>query len=619
MMLLVGRGLPGQLATVRSDPSWSTVGADELALQIDEVAGMLQSQGISDENMAASVQALSSGWPVAVAAFCSRLRSDPTAATTEMARPDMLIDRLMHGYLDGIAEADLVASRTLAILPFFDDRVAELVGSPGLVERLAVAGIPLTRQADGWTELPEQFRASLIRSPAATGATTIDPKITDYFVRRGEIHAAINACLAVGDSLGAAKIVGDASYTQEAQFEPSALNASMTTVGNVAEQVPRSLLVQASVNVAHGAVVEGLACIERAAAVAGLADPALADSVHQEILLELGVWRHFTGNAAESRQLMARVRSVLDVSPGTDANRARLLDLQGLLSTTEGTKAGLETARVHMTEALAIWRQLSEPRAAALTTIRLVSEVLVDLGRRQEAIVLLDSLPAVGPMTLADQARINLYRSELLPFLGRANEVPKTLDEVRRIAAILGQDRLLGMAACSEAIAASFGEDPERVHVLVDEFEAQASQFGLDSDVSRAWCLLASALTRCESYERAEMALAKAKRNEGLHESAYEFARISLLAHTGDPAIAASLLDELTVREDVIPERRWSIALHQALCAWRAGEHDRADKHLRASFDEAADLHHDALPLIAERRVVEQIRGGEVKLSLIHI
>ena len=614
-MLLVGRGLPNPLATIRDDPSWGFIGTSDLALQVDEVAEVLRSQGSDDSEVATSVHRLTSGWPVAVAAVCARLRSNPQAVTVELTRFDGLIDGLVHGYFDDVNDEDLAASQTLALLPFFDDQIAEIVGSDGLIDRLAAAGAPVTRQADGWTELPEQFRASLLRMPRAARTTSFDPRIMNHFVHRGEIQAAITSCLAVGDGHSAAEIIGGASYAQESQLDPVALNAAMTTIGEIAHQVPRSLLVQAQVNVSHGAFDEGLRCIERAEAAVDAAGQDVDDPVHQEILLELGVWRHFSGRQSEARELMERCQVALSNPPANptrdfEANHARLLDLQGLLSMHNETKESLDEARLSMTEALAIWRRLQEPRAAAATALRLVSDVLTDLGRRHEAIALLDNLPSVGPMTLVNQARIQLQRARVLPYLGRGAEVDEVLAESRRIANLVGQDWLLAMAASHEAVAASFVYDRERVEALCDELDAHPERFVTGADEGHAWCLVADALTRCGSYERAATVLQKAQGCEGVHRPTSDFSRAALEAHAGDPSKAARMLDELAA-QSAIPERRWVIALLQGLCALRNGDRDGTDKYLQASFDEATALGQRALPLIAERRIVDQLQNAE--------
>lgn len=615
VVLLVGRGLPDSLVTARTDPAWGILGPEQLGLTANEVAEMLQAEAIHDPTIASSLHRVSGGWPLAVAAFCSRLRSDPTSAPAELARYDVLTDRLMHGYLDEVSDADLTAGRTLATLPFFDDRVAELVGSAGLLTRLAAAGVPLTRQADGWTELSEQFRASLIRSPRATPTPAIDPAITDYFVARGEIQAAITACLAVGDNPAAATIIANVNYTQESQLDLTTLNAAMTTIGDTADQVPRSLLVQASVNVSNGQFAEGLVAIERAAASADHVDPQLTDPVHQEILLELGVWRHFSGADAEANQLMQRCRAAQaaaqgDGSPIAEANRARLLDLQGLLNTRTTSLENLETARLQMTEALAIWRRLQEPRAAAVTVMRLVSDVLIELGRRHEAMALLDNLPSIGPMTLVNRARVQLLRSQVLPHLGRGSDVAEAVEDARRIAALLGQDWLIGMADASEAVAASMRGDGDRVNAICDEIESNPDRFRIEADSGYSWCLLAEALVRVENYERAELALARAQQSDGVDGANYEFARVALLAHAGDPQEASTALEELLADGSVSPGRRWSVALLRSLASSRAGDVQRSQQFLEESFQEAAALDQGTLPRIVERRILERLEGG---------
>lgn len=613
MVLLVGRDLPASLASTRSNPAWGYIDAADLAFTASETAEVLRAAQVDDRDTAAAVHRLSSGWPVSVASMAARLRQHPHQIQAQLACYETVVDAHVHGLLDGVDDADLAAGRSLALLPFFDDHITALAGAPGLIERLAAAGIPVTRQADGWTEFPEQFRASFIRTqpslPHQPSTSGVPPGIIDRFVQRGEINAAVISCLAVGDNLGAATVIANVTYTQEPLLDPVALNAAMTTIGNVAEDVPRSLLVQAQVNVSHGAFDEGLVCIERAAACTGRTDPGLIDPVHREILLELGVWRHFSGQRDEAKALMLRCQAALGegITGATDANRARLLDLQGLLRAADGTEAGLDAARVHLIDALAIWRRLQEPRAAAVTVLRLVTDVLVDLGRRQEALALLDSLPAIGPVTLVNRARVHLHRSRLLPFVGRDSEIDEALAQTRKVADLIGHDWLLGMAACFDAVAASLRDDHDRVIEMYEEVAAHPNRFVTTADQGVAWTLLADSLIRCHNFELAEHALARASECEGLNTQLYDFAQVALAAHVGDPAHARVLLDDLAVRTREIPERRWAIELLSALCCWRSGDSEAMAQHLKACFDAATDLGQPTLPLIAEQRLLDMM------------
>ena len=144
----------------------------ELAFDANEVQQLVADQR-ADEAVAPLIFSATHGWPLATMSLAARVAdSGPTAAFEQIAVDhENLIGDLARTYLAELGQADVEAAGSLATLPFFDETVAELQGRPGLISRLRAAGVPVTRRADGWFEIAEQFRQSLLQPVSYTHLT----------------------------------------------------------------------------------------------------------------------------------------------------------------------------------------------------------------------------------------------------------------------------------------------------------------------------------------------------------------------------------------------------------------------------------------------------------------
>jgi len=607
-VVLAGRALPRPIATLRGTTEWKAIGPKDLAFTQDEIVDLFGNKTV-DSSIAKALHDLSDGWPIAVGAAVARLGAsdDPLAVAQELARHESMIDSLFHDQLEGLHAGDRAALRNLAALPFFDVGVSELLGSPGLLDRLVLAGVPILRRLDGWAEVSGQFRGALGRLDGP--ADVLSPEVIDYFVTRGEIQAAIGICLSAGEHELCAKVIGGLSNEQQTRVEPSSLNAAIVSIGDAVASAPRCLLVQAQVNASFGRVPEGFQALERAQALYADSDPMLADLGHIELLLELALWLGTTGSTEQSRALLERVTPMVELR-GDPALKAQVHDVRGILLHQDGDAASLESASSELAEALGIWRKLSEPRSAAVTAFRLSAGVLADRGQRSAALDLLDGLPEAGPMTLLNRARLGLERSLLLPYLGRAREVPDLLAEPRRLGQLLGHEWLVGWTYWSEIVAASFCYDGDEVQRLVQAFDDTGYLVIAEINQVLVWCDASEALARCERFDDAHAALQRA-RDYDLSHWIVDYTEASLAARCGDPALALRQLDAVLELEGVAQDHMWRIELLKAFALHRSGRERQSRDALTRCISIAKDMGQASLPDIVDGRLVAQLQAAE--------
>ena len=606
VVVLSGRLLAGPLESVLDIEQWQSITSGDLAFTEAETAAELAQRGM-DGRTATVLQRLTSGWPLAVNAGLSRMEeaADPTAALAELGRSTAFVDGLLDQYLADLGDSDLTTSVVLAGLQRFDDEATRLLGASGIAQRIAVAGLPIERRSNGWWQFPDNVRAVLTRKSETP--IELPHALLDHLISRGQVHDAINACLAAGDRERAAGLIAGLTLDQEANLDVDRLNAAMTSIGTAAKAAPRSLFVQAHVHAVNGQTDSGLAHIEEAARLLQSQDPGLEDPVHLEVLLTLGVWRVFDGDFDEAQSILDRAAPHIDTGART-ALTAQYHDLRGVLHHGLGTDSDLKTATDALTEALSIWRHLREPRAAAVTSFRLAAGVLAARGRRSDALALLDSLPSVGPMTLLNTARLGLERAIILPFVGRASEVPDAVSETKRIAKLLEHDWLYAWSITTEIIAASALHNQSQVSELWHEF--QAGGWIVMGDVTHAFrlCEIAESLARVGLSGEASTSLAKAQATPGVPDWILKTCAASVSARGGDPSEALLVLDELTLRDDIERAERWNLHLLAACAHWRLGNSVDAAKQLDTAFDSAAEIGEPKLPTFIDADLVRSIR-----------
>jgi len=601
-LLLAGRRCP----IPAPGPAVHHIGADELALTVQEITAQLDQAGIaSPGDVAIVLRQTSHGWPLAVTSTVQRMGSAPQPATIarELSNHRNVIDNLLTTNLSAADPAAAELAHSLASLPFFDQEIAAALGASAVLDSLLEAGLTITARSDGWSEVAEPFRSSLERTSPLTGPPP--PAVLDRFVERGEVATALNQCLAHGERAQAARLIASLTMDQQMFIEPDALQAAMIEIGDEARAAPRCLLNQALLNGTHGRMKEAYRCLERGAELFASIDPDLHDKNHIEFLLELGVWKSNSGDLDGAAQLSERTAAHVGASKYL---QAKAHDLKGVIASYQGTPESLEVASTELTASLELWRELGETRLAAVTAFRLASGALTSLGRRAEAMALLDNLSLVGDMTLLNNARLGLERAVLMPYLGRADEVEAVLADVRRIAGLLGYDWLITWALWVEIVTTSVQGRATEAIALFDRYVDEGRQMVDEFAQTIMWCEASEAMARVGAFDRAKSALDRTRDFRGMDEWFMSYYRASYLARSGRPEQAQHELDELQVNSEVEREKRWAIDLLRAYCAWQLNDQAGAMKLLDQCVDECRALDQPMLASYVERDIVAKLQ-----------
>jgi len=595
-LIMAGRRCP----IVERGFSSRRIGAVQLALTIEQ-AGVTGSGDI-----AIVLHQTSHGWPLAVTSMAQRMSSasNPTAVARELGNHRTVVDHLLDINLMA-TDSSAELARQLAALPFFDDEIASALGTSEQLEALLEAGLAITRRPDGWSEIAEPFRSSLGRTSPKKELPP--PAVLRRFVQRGEVATALNLCLARGDRAQAAKLIASLSFDEQMFVEPDALQVAMIEIAEEADAAPRCLLVQAQINGTHGRGQDALRCVERGVELFAERDPNLDEDAHIEMLLELGIWRTFHSDLDAARKLSDTAAPHIHRSV---ALKAKSHDLQGLIASREGTFEGDEHARVELTEALKLWRELGETRPAATTTFRLASQILGGLGRRPEALALLENLPKTGEMTLINTARLGMERALLMPYVGRADEVEDVLADTRRVAGLLGHDWIITWSMSVQITAWSVLGQASEAAALFDAYVDQGRQMHDEFSQTIMWCEASEALARLGDLKRAKSALDRTRDFQGLPDWFLAYYEASFLARSGNAEQAQRELDALSLSADVDRERRWIIHLLRAYCCWQLNDAEGQTKMFDECMDECRSLDQPMLPSYVEREILAKLQGG---------
>lgn len=605
-IIICGRRLSSPFDSLRRSAGWNDLAMTDLAFSEDDVAMLLESMSIS-KSAAPLLHRLTEGWPLAVMSGASQIQNAPDtdAAAQELARRGTLVDGLLTDYLKKLDSEDTEMARSLALLPFFDGQIAAITGSSNLIDRLMTAGIAITKRADGWSELADHFKSSLLRSQASPPSFPV--RAIDHLVERGEVMAAIHACLGQGEHDVAAQVIAGLTSQQQSAVEPRMLNAAMATISDAVETNPAALLVQAEVNASFGQVPQSRGFLSRAVEIVERTDPDLAHQASLRIMVASALWLIQDGNRKDSEATLDRCEPRIPDDEQSPL-RGQLHDVRGMIEFTRGTREALELAVSEQTRALAIWRQLADARRAAVTVFRIASGPLLALGRYREALDVLEELPLVGPMTLINEARLSMEKAMVLPYLGRATEVPAVADEAKRLAELLGHPWLTRWATWAEVIAASFDNRCEDTYALAQVF--LASQEAMDDfTLGIATSEVADALARCGFIADAGELIKQAGQlpTPGV---IVRFVSASLEARDGDPERAAHAIEELRHHPDMIHGKRWYLELLDAVAARRGGDLARMNDSYSRCCALVADLGEPSLPRVMERTQVDLIEDA---------
>lgn len=598
-VLLLGRRLPRALADLRADPEVTVLTTVDLEFRDEEIRAVLSQFGLTvAPHDAAAVARATAAWPAAVVLSAPRLAAAPSpdTAIAELGVHSSLPD-LVEQQLERLEPDDRRALVEAAHLPAIDAEALDAAAaSPGLLERLVEAGVPLAPAARGGWQLPGPVQEQLTRQGPLSVATA--RRIVAAYRERNRIDAALTAALAASDPDGAAALIDSLSPEEAHELDYVTLAAAIDLL------TPAAIAAHPRVLVHFARACETAAQFRRRSEVLGRAreladrDPRLRREVDGEVARDL--IRDGDADAAEALAAAA----LADAGPDEIDNRARALDVLGRAKGRRRDARSLAEAEALLEEAYGLYRSLGRRTWLAQIVMPLAIHVHFAQGRYDPAVARLDD----GLAGLAGRSRLRAviltFRAQVLDEAGRYVEADANLREARALGEALRDNRVLAYAAWEEAVAASQQGDAARTLRLLREAEARPGDWFDHETGAEFLAAAAEAAARVGEVAVAHGYLARAERRSEQSPLAIRLARGSVDARFGDAATAELALVEVTAMSRLEPREAWRVALFRAQAALRRGD-PAAGQFAAEAFDAAEAIGDRSLPLIRERTIAE--------------
>lgn len=522
---------------------------DDLLLTTKQVEPHLPSS-LSAEQRAAAAEVLcdvSRGWMLAVADPLERIQ----AAAGESADADRRVDKtiadivrrgtaqshLLEPAAQQLAPEDLSMVRTLAVIDRFDEEILTLLkATDGFAERASFAGLLTVR--DG-PSLPDVFRAIFCETSSPPG--DVDCRaLADHLVERGEIAQAIEVCVAFGNHEQAAETIAGLEHRHGFLVDVDDFNRSITLLPAAAARHPRVYLVQCWVNVIAAQVADAMRALRRAHESVQVLDPERTMPVHAEILAEQAFYASIDGDRERSERHLEALHQ-FDIEGSNTATEARVLEARAGLAGLQSTATSFGVANRHLSAAIAIWRRHGDSARLVSALMRLAINVLEPMGRYRQSIDVLDEALEQPSVAAFDRARIEMFRSRILPVLGENEAAAQARSEANRLASRLNMPWITGMTAWAEMRANAFASDEDATLRALTEARDRLGELLNHETGAMFWCEAADALARFGRLADAEEFLVAAHAiADG--ESFVVVADAAVEARAGDAARALELI-----------------------------------------------------------------------------
>lgn len=606
-VVLAGRSVPEQLRAVAAVPTTLVFDYGDLYFDRDEIVASAQTHGILEtDELVDSVVRITGGWPAAV----DRL----LALAAEVARPERLLSmfdsdlasftQLCDSYTAHLTPDDVDALSALCVLDRFDESLVELAGHPDLLDRLRLAGAPITASS-GWLTLPgllhrvhRHRHIESVRVGRACDKVALSPKMQAHLADRGEGLTVLQAFGDSGDLPGAVSFFETLTPSQLAAIDSDDLGVTLMLMAPAMRDRPRALLMQARLALRSGN--PGLVSEPLKTALASLAitDPDMTTDLHREVTAEMAFLQYQVGDVEESERLLELASRSTD--EGSPPVRARILDTRAGLLALEPDEGRIAEAVSLLTESIALWRSLGDHARAGASTRILAVGVLLDLGRYSDAITLFESQLRSGNCSVVDRICAYAHLGRAFLFVGRPIDAERSLEAADQLATALGLVGLRGLVAWNQALATSLGDDPQTFAEAV--VEAQGLLGPAMSTITGS----AFAREMAEGYARFGLEskaheLVELARQNGGDELELLRCIASVEARAGDPSAALVILKEL--EDEKFPAgRRWTLPTYSAIAHIRMGADVEAADELDRAVRLASALGEPALPLVTEAK-----------------
>lgn len=605
--LILGRTIDPRVRS-RAD---RVVDSGELTFSVTEVEQLLAHRNIDKPAPLASIIIDATlGWPIAVDRLMRTLSeySDQRRAVAEMTRR-AADDVGLTGPI--MRNADKQTNRFLEVasrLPWCDDHILALLGlEPSVVKASQLAGAPIEVR-EHTVRIHPAVAHRLARRPMTDLAGGVAIKIGRHIIDRGDVLEGIDACIELGDHDAAAALVAELAPHHRMAVDIDGLNARLLIIDHAIDDHPRALLFQALVHFDALRLDSAAQLLQRAEAAARRLDGKTEDERQTlgEVLVEQAFWSYATGDTATAHSYLAEAEAAAD--PLAPATRTRLIEVQAGLRCRQGDQESLEIAAEQLGSVIEFCRGQGDIARVASALMRLAIHVFEPLGRRVDAMRVLDDALALPTLSVRDRARVQVFRARVLPPTGAFDEAVAAAEDGLQLAEFSDYDWATAMGHWALASIASFRSDGA---TTTTHLQLAALTMGelIKHGTGILFCAeAAEALARCGDEEQAHEWLDRIANDSELasdNQVAARFARASVEARFGNQSAADAELALLF--DDGEPGHQWRVELLRALCAHRSGEDEEAAQRTASALHMAAELGVPEAPRHTEATVFAQL------------
>ncbi len=614
-LVVLARHLPPGAERLRR-AEYFHLGSKDLALTTDEILTLCRSGfGLSTaRDAAAALGRATGGWTAAtVLAVARAARTGEDAenvavAASSASRPGGALAAILEEAIAALGAANLAHLAQIARLPLLDDRVVELATATGLFERGLAAGLPFVPSRGTWWDLPGPVR-DYLATFAEVRRESMRAAAQEYR-RRGELAAALELLLAVGDPAEAAAVLATTAPEDLEGLDNLELQA-------IYDQLPPEVVhafpgVLMPVARGHGIAFQYArreAVIAEAAEIAASCrDDVLARQIAAEHINDLCRDFAYDECVVEARRVLAAA------APDERYTRARCyyalaralcrrLDAEG-----RRDGAAIAEGAQCFQRAIELYRALGMRSAAASVIANAVSYIDYPDGRAAAAMAALEEALNL----VADRPRrwawVQCTKAKIAAELGLDVVSRSSAADVLRVAEELDDEVFRAFGHWRLAMLCSYNGDAEGTleHFRLAELHRAENWWGQASGD-----FLAEAADHLDRVGHTALAygyLERAKREPKDAAHLVALAAAALEARHGDPVLADARLDEAE-RHPLDLRERWRVSLLRAYAAFRRGEHGAAGSLAAHAFEEAARLGQPQLPMIRERSLTEALLG----------
>lgn len=611
-VVVVGRRIPDALwrdAQVQ-------LGPEELLLTASQIEPHLPASLSADQRSAAAevLCEVTRGWIRAITVPLARIQSAVTdrrdadggvdKAIASVVRRGTAQSHHLDAALERLLPEEVGLLRKVAALDGFDHEILRLLKAPeDFSQRACQAGLLSLR---GGMHLHEVTRAML--SETSIPISDVDCKaLADHLVERGDIMQAISVCVAFGDHEQAALTIAGLEHRHGFLVDVDDFNRSITLLPDASTRHPRVFLVQCWVNVIAVQVADAMRALGRAHDAIQIQDPDCTTLLHAEILAELAYYAFVGGDRDAGEKHLGELAAV-DLEGSNSAAEARTLEAQASRAVLEPSAENFVLANHHLSAAIVIWRQRGEAARLTSALMRFALNVLEPMGQYRQAVGVLDEALMQPSLAAFDRARIEMFRSRILPMFGERAAAAEAVDNANRLAARLAIPWITGMTAWAEMRQAGFVGEEDAMREAFGAAEKQLGELLKHQTGAVFRCDAADAFARFGRLDEAENLVQEARAVAG-GESFVTVAEIAVHARCGDAERALELIDTAGTVE---PGMVWWVHALGSIALFRLGRTPESAVRLAAARTELDRLgQHDVLD-VTERLQVEVLADVEV-------